>query len=50
METKQALRDMLIKDPEEPLPGANVQLFTIVDGVPYWEGKLIRSSDPVPEL
>ena len=49
-ETKETLRTMLVKDPEEPLPDATVRLSTMVDGVPYWEGKPIRSGDPVPEL
>ncbi len=50
IETKKALRDMLIKDPKEPIPGAVSRLSTLVDGVPYWEGKPIKPGDPVPEL
>lgn len=49
-ETKEALRGLLVKEPREPLTGANVRLSTLVDGIPYWEGKPIRSADPVPEL
>lgn len=52
-ETKQRLRQTLIStvgEPEAPLPGADVRLSTLIAGVPYWEGKPIKSGDPVPEL
>lgn len=49
-EEKEKLRTMLIKSPKAPLPGAVVRLSEMLDGVPHWEGKPIRSGDPVPEL
>ena len=52
-ETKRRLKEELaatIGDSKAPLPGANVRLSTRIDGVPYWEGKPIKSGDAVPEL
>ncbi|QTN33451.1 sulfatase [Akkermansiaceae bacterium] len=52
-ETKGRLRETLIAtigEPKAPLPGADVRLSTLIEGVPHWEGKPIKSGDPVPEL
>lgn len=48
--TKEALRKLLVTEPKAPLPDADVRLSTLIAGVPYWEGKPIKSGDPVPEL
>jgi choline-sulfatase len=48
--TKETLRKLLIAEPKAPLPGANVRLSTLIEGVPYWEGKPIKPGDPIPEL
>lgn len=48
--TKEALGKLLIADPKAPIPGANSRLSTLIDGVPYWEGKPIKEGDPIPEL